>query len=84
MFYIGIFLWIWLGIGFIVGLKQIYLDGYLEESNIESLEEYVKGDVVGEWVLEFLFGSKIRYLAVASLFGVISFWFDTADTFSKD
>ncbi|MCA1021558.1 hypothetical protein [Halobacillus litoralis] len=79
MFYIGIFLLIWLVVGFLTGIKEAWVDGfddvdeeYVREHYLEQNPEASRFDqdfTVGwtMWILE----HKGRYIAVMTLFGFI-------------
>lgn len=83
MIYLGICLWIWLLVGFMVGVKKIYVDKKLSEENLNIMLLKANGDEIKELVYRIM-SKKTGFLAVASLLGIAAFIMDTIGTFSKE
>lgn len=82
---IGIFIWIWLGAGFIVGLKAIYLDKWIDQldKEIESGKTEMSDDA--QALYKSLKNKRLFFIIVFTLLGFLSFVGDTIRTFrSKD
>lgn len=80
---LGILILIWLGIGFVVGVKSIYLDGFMKtmHEKVDSGEvEFPEGT---QHIYENVKNNKLFFLAFFTLFGLLSFIGDTRRTFSK-
>lgn len=80
---IGISLLIWLAVGFISGLKIIYLD-----KEVESMSEGIEsGDIDltedEQVAYDWLDNNRHLYLVVLTLMGFYSFYIDTKYTFMK-
>ncbi|MCL1700735.1 hypothetical protein [Lysinibacillus sp. Bpr_S20] len=86
MSYFGLFILGWLLIGFLSGIKRIYIDKKLSEENIIKMKEDAIEDGVPEYIAEeklaILTKPKVL-LAIYTLFGVITFITDTISTFKR-
>lgn len=80
---IGVFILIWLSVGLIVGLKDVYLDKMFDEDFLKHLEEVFVKDESTARTFKIIYGSKLNYLAVSMLLGLIMFYLDTVATFKK-
>lgn len=83
MIYFSICLWIWLLVGFMVGVKKIYVDKKLSEENLNIMRSKANGNEIKELVYSIM-SKKKGFLAVASLLGIVAFIMDTIGTFSKE
>ena len=80
---LGITLLVWLVVGFISGVKIIYLDKEID-SMIEEIEPGNIELTAGERdAYEWLGNKRHLYLIVLTLLGCYTFYFDTKHTFTK-
>lgn len=86
---IGICIIVWLTVGLIAGLKLIYIDRRHTPERVEkAMRRYEKenGREMSDdeqRVFEFIFKSNFTLLAILTLLGFFSFYFDTVRTFKK-
>lgn len=80
---IGILLLVWLVVGFITGIKIIYLDKEIESmtADIESGDLELEDDEQDAY--DWLGSKRHLYLIVITLMGFYSFYIDTKYTFTK-
>lgn len=79
----GILLLIWLGVGFISGVKLVYMDNFVSFMNekIDNGEVEMPSNV--KFAFENIRYSKPFFLAIFTLLGAYSFIGDTRRTFRK-
>lgn len=80
---IGVFMWIWLGVGFIVGLKSIYIDKWIDELDKEVESGRTEMTDETKAVYNGLKSKRLFFLVVFTLMGFLSFIGDTIRTFRK-
>lgn len=81
MYYLGITIMVWLAVGFVVGIKSIYVDKCLSKENLEKLKKDLPKDEMTEEVFKHI--NKKNVLVAMSLLGFIAFYADTVKTFRK-
>ncbi|ASB89315.1 hypothetical protein S101395_02808 [Bacillus sonorensis] len=69
MFYLGIALFIWLAIGFLAGMKMVFVDQILERDMAKEAQKEL--DQVETNVLEFFIGNKMAFIAAMTLLGAV-------------
>lgn len=84
--YVGICILIWLAVGFIIAIKQIYIDKVLSEDGIKKIKKDSRNifpnDENLEKALE-LVSRKSIFIIGTMLLGGIAFIHDIIHTFSK-
>lgn len=91
MSYLGICILAWLVVGFIVGIKVIYVDKAFSNEKMRELRKIVKDNNLNigiteaqmEQAFELLKNKKV-ILTMFSLMGVVAFIYDTIGTFKKN
>jgi hypothetical protein len=87
MGYVGLFLLIWLGTGFLIGLKGVFLNKqHIEIANtsqeeIERLKNKGRSEKNIELAIKFL-SDKKTYIVCSTLMGFLALWSDLKN-FSK-
>lgn len=81
MYYLGLFLISWLVVGFISGIKMIYVDGHLSADNVERIYNNAKNDDERRFIATF--SKKKNMMAVCTLFGYVMFFLDTMNTIKE-
>jgi len=89
MYYIGMFLLVWLSVGFVIGIKHIFVDGTYEEMK-EEMENVKKDRQDIKDIIEIVFKSKINYLIYVTLTGLFALyvelgvlWIDVKYSFKR-
>jgi hypothetical protein len=80
-YYVGLFLLAWLAMGFLTGIKLLYVDKKLTDDAIGEMYENATTD--GERRVATLLSSKRYVLTLSTLLGFVAFGFDTYGTLQE-
>ncbi|RHJ10027.1 hypothetical protein DW143_12265 [Bacillus sonorensis] len=69
MFYLGIALFIWLAIGFLAGMKMVFVDQILERDLVREAQKEL--DQMDADLAEFFLENKKAFIAAMTLLGVV-------------
>ena len=69
MFYLGIALFAWLAIGFLAGVKMVFVDQILERDLVREAQKEL--DQMDADVAEFFLGNKMAFIAAMTLLGAV-------------
>lgn len=81
MFYLGIFLLSWLGVGFICGIKLIFVDRTVTPQRIDRLMEEAESPEHARFI--HMASKKSNLLIMCALLGYICFIYDTIGTYRQ-
>lgn len=79
LYYVGVCLLIWLALGFLVGLKLIYIDGLFKKDTLNALLNYHEMTENHKFVIK----NKKVFLALCTLAGIVALIADIERKFSK-
>lgn len=85
LYYFGVCLWVWLLVGFITGVKNVFIAKSIDRiirENKDVAKELDIDDELGRRLVAMM-KHKPTYIAILSLFGFVSFWLDFRKTFFK-
>ncbi|MFS0657473.1 hypothetical protein AB1L07_02445 [Niallia alba] len=80
LYQIGILLLIWLTTGCTIGLKIIYYDKRFSEESFNKYLSKANLNPEDEFYFNFVFGSKLTFLSICTLLGLITLFADILGT----